>query len=188
MNTVENSVSRNPLDILIITIANRFGDRAKEVERFLKFAVVGGFGALVDFGTLFIVQATFLPPVDTLSVAGATSIAFCAAILNNFVWNRFWTYPDSRSRSVRRQLALFAFISFVGWLGRTIWISFSYHTIGRMFMPIMLPLIQLARPGYAPSETAEAKLGTIVAMVFGIVVVMFWNFFANRYWTYNDVE
>jgi len=188
MNTVENSVPRNPLDMLILTIANRFGDKAKEVERFLKFAVVGGFGALVDFGTLFIVQATILPPVDTLSVAGATTIAFCAAILNNFIWNRFWTYPDSRSRSVRRQLALFTFISFVGWLGRTIWISIAYHIMGRIFMPIMLPLIQVARPGYTPSETAEAKLGTIVAMVFGIAVVMFWNFFANRYWTYNDVE
>jgi putative flippase GtrA len=183
-----NSIRSNPLDMLIVTIAGRFGSRSKEVERFLRFAVVGAFGAVVDFGTLFIVQATILPPVSRLSVAAATTIAFGAAILSNFTWNRLWTYPDSRSRSVRRQLFLFTFISLVGWLSRTVWISFAYEPLGHLFMPYVLPLIQTLRPNYVPSLTAEGKLGTIIAMVFGIIVVMFWNFFANRYWTYNDVD
>jgi putative flippase GtrA len=173
---------------MILAVAGRFGDKAKEVERFLKFAVVGAFGAVVDFGTLFVVQATILPPHDALSVAAATTIAFCAAIVSNFIWNRFWTYPDSRSRSVRRQLAQFAFISVIGWLGRTVWISASYQAIGNFFMPILLPVIQNFRPEYVPSTTAEGKLGTFIAMVIGVIVVMFWNFFANRYWTYNDVK
>jgi putative flippase GtrA len=191
INTAENTTTqgfRNPLDMIILAVANRFGEKGKEVERFLKFAVVGTVGAMVDFGTLFLVQATILPPLNATSVAAATTIAFCAAIISNFIWNRFWTYPDSRSRSVRRQLIQFAFISFVGWFGRTIWISSSYHAVGSFFMPILLPLIQNFQPGYAPSETAEGKLGTFIAMVIGVIVVMFWNFFANRYWTYNDVD
>ena len=192
INATEGAASQkmrtNPLDMLILAVAGRFGTKAKEVERFLKFAVVGAIGAVVDFTTLFIVQATILPPLNTLSVAAATTIAFLAAIVSNFIWNRFWTYPDSRSRSVRRQLALFTFISVVGWLARTVWISASYHVLGTFFMPYALPVIQIFRPGYVPSETAEGKLGTIIAMVFGIIVVMFWNFFANRYWTYNDVD
>lgn len=189
INAAENEATHdNLLNTLILGVAGRFGDKAKEVERFLKFAVVGGVGAVVDFGTLFLVQATILPPLDRLSVAMATTIAFCAAIINNFIWNRFWTYPDSRTRSVRRQLALFAFISFVGWFGRTIWIAIAFEPLGHLFMPVFLPLIQIMRPGYSPSETAEGKLGSIVAMAIGIVVVMFWNFFANRYWTYNDVD
>lgn len=183
-----NTVRSNPLDMLIMTIAQRFGSRSKEVERFLRFAVVGAFGAMVDFGTLFVVQATILPPVSRLSVAAATTIAFGAAILSNFTWNRLWTYPDSRSKSVRRQLFLFSFISLVGWLTRTIWISFAFEPLGHFFMPYALPFIQMLRPSYVPSVTAEGKLGTIVAMLIGIVVVMFWNFFANRYWTYNDVD
>lgn len=181
-------VSRNPLDYVILAIASRFGKKSKEVERFLKFAFVGIVGAVVDFGTLILVQATILPPNDGLHVALATSVAFSAAIVNNFVWNRLWTYPDSRTNSMRRQLVQFTLISLIGWLGRTIWISLAYLPLGAFFMPILLPEIQLLRPGYAPSPTAEAKLGTIIAMVLGIVVVMFWNFFANRYWTYNDVE
>lgn len=180
--------ARNPVDTFILNIAGRFGAKSREVERFLKFAVVGVIGAVVDFGTLFILQATVIPPVSVLNVVTATTLAFIAAIVSNFVWNRFWTYPDSRSRSVRRQLALFTFISVVGWLGRTLWITLSYAWLGALLMPALLPELRLLRPGYVPSATAEAKLGTIVAQVIGVIIVMFWNFFANRHWTYNDVD
>lgn len=175
---------RNPLDIIIAKIASRFGDKSKEVERFLRFAFVGALGAVVDFGTLIILQATILPPNTTNDVNIATTIAFIAAIISNFTWNRFWTYPDSRSRSVRRQIMLFVFISVVGWLGRTIWIANSYEYIGATLMPVVLTYL----PNYDPSLTGEAKLGSMVAQLIGVVVVMFWNFFANRYWTYNDVD
>ena len=30
-------------------------------------------------------------------------------------------------------------------------------------------------------------LGHNLALAFAVVFVMFWNFFVNRYWTYNDV-
>lgn len=175
---------RNPLDIIIAKIANRFGDKSKEVERFLRFAFVGALGAVVDFGTLIILQATILPPTDNNAVTIATTIAFIAAIISNFTWNRFWTYPDSRSRSMRRQMALFVFISVVGWLGRTIWITNSYEYLGETLMPLVLNYL----PNYDPSPAGAAKLGSMVAQLIGVVVVMFWNFFANRFWTYNDVE
>jgi len=55
-------------------------------------------------------------------------------------------------------------------------------------MPILLPEIQLLRPGYVPSVSAEAKLGTMAAWAIGVAVVMVWNFLANRLWTYNDVK
>lgn len=181
---------RNPLDIIILAVASRFGDKSKEVERFLKFAVVGAIGAVVDFGTVFILQATILPPVEgeRWRVVVATTIAFCAAILSNFIWNRLWTYPDSRSRSARRQLFLFAFISLVGWLVRTGWVWLAHEPLGHALMPVVEPIIHSFRPMYVASPTAEGKLGTFAALIIGVIVVMFWNFFANRYWTYNDVE
>ena len=161
-NTLSSSAStRNPLDILILAIASRFGDKSKEVERFLKFMVVGVMGFIVDFGTVTILQATILPPINKsgdrliVNVILATSIAFIAALISNFTWNRIWTYPDSRSRSARRQLFMFAFISLVGWLGRTIWITSAYHFLGIVFMPVFLPLARLFRTAYVPSM-AEA--------------------------------
>ena len=194
-NTLSSSsTTRNPIDILILAIASRFGDKSKEVERFLKFMVVGVIGFIVDFGTVTILQATILPPTNKsgerviFNVILATSIAFIAALISNFTWNRIWTYPDSRSRSARRQLFMFAFISLVGWLGRTIWITTAYHFLGTLLMPIFLPLVRLFRAAYIPSMAADDKLGTMVAMIIGVVIVTFWNFFANRRWTYNDVD
>ncbi len=182
---------RNPLDIPIEAIARRFGERSKEVERFIKFAFVGALGAVIDAGLLFFLQATVLPPVDpnkSLKVVIASTIAFVAAVCSNFFWNRYWTYPDSRSRPIRRQLVQFAFISFVGWFGRTVWISASYIWLGALLSDILLPEIQLLRPGYIPSESAEAKIGSMAAWFIGVIIVLLWNFFANRYWTYNDVN
>ncbi|MEP7290618.1 MAG: GtrA family protein [Chloroflexota bacterium] len=191
MSSTRRVAVRNPLDGPIYAIANRFGgSKAKELERFLKFAVVGTLGAVIDSATLFILQATVLPPTlkePDVNVAIAQTIAFFMAILSNYVWNRFWTYPDSRTRSWRRQMGLFAFISLIGWLARTIWITVIHSPLGQALMPLLLPEIQVFRPGYIPSATAEAKLGTMAAWLIGVVVVMIWNFFANRYWTYNDV-
>jgi putative flippase GtrA len=109
-------------------------------------------------------------------------------VTSNFIWNRYWTYPDSRSRSIRRQLMQFFVISFVGWFGRTLWISSAYQWLGTVLMPLLLPEIQMFRPGYMPSASAEAKLGTMAAWLVGVCIVMVWNFLANRYWTYNDVR
>ena len=191
-NTIKRVSIRNPLDAPIYAIANRFGGaKSKEVERFLKFAVVGTVGAMIDAGTLFVLQATILPPTlkdPDWNVAVAQTIAFIMAILSNYIWNRHWTYPDSRSRSWRKQMLQFAFISFVGWVARTIWITSAHTALGDGLMPIFLPVIQMFRHGYVPSVTAEAKLGTMAAWFIGVIVIMIWNFFANRYWTYNDVQ
>jgi putative flippase GtrA len=182
------TIRRNPIDALILSIARRFGSKSKEVERFLKFAVVGVIGFVVDLGTLIVLQATILPPLNTLNVAAATTVAFMAAIASNFTWNRFWTYPDSRSRSVRLQVMQFTFISVVGWLARTVWISAAYLGMGALLFPLLLPLLQSVVPSFAAAADAEARVGTMAAQIVGVVVVMFWNFFANRYWTYNDVD
>lgn len=184
-------VVRNPLDPVIGGIAARFGTRAKEVERFLKFAFVGALGAVIDSVTLFVLQASLFPPVEPnrdLKVVIASTVAFLAAVLSNFFWNRYWTYPDSRSRSMRRQMAQFTLINLVSWVGRTVWIRISYVWLGTLLMPILLPEIQLFRPGYVPSASAEAKVGTMAAWLIGVVIAMIWNFIANRYWTYSDVE
>lgn len=179
---------RNPLDGIVQTIASRFGERSRTVEQFLKFSVVGAIGFIVDFGTVFILQATILPPVNEINVIIATAVAFTLAIISNFTWNRYWTYPKSRTSSARGQLVQFTIISVIGGVVRTRWIAFAYLPLGALLMPAALPLIEAFRPGYTPSPVAEAKLGTMVAQFIGVIVVLFWNFFANRVWTYRHVK
>ena len=185
-----HSVS-TPIDRLIVLVAQRFGgDKAKELERFIKFAFVGLLGFVIDSGTVIILQNSLLPPVTAANepldanVALATTVAFVLAVCSNFVWNRLWTYPDSRSRSARKQLTQFAIVSVIGWALRTLWIDLAYQALGEL----TTTLIQMLNADYAPALLDQNKLGTMLALFFGVIVVTAWNFLANRYWTYNDVD
>jgi putative flippase GtrA len=145
----------------------------RERTRFLRFAVVGTFGAVVDFGVANLLVYAFSAP---LVLAG--TISFIAAILSNFIWNRHWTYPDSRSKPLARQLIQFTVVSVMGltiripvlhWLEPVLFNLFSRSSIS---LPVLTPDV----------------LAKNVTLAIAVLIVMFWNFFVNRYWTYSDVE
>ena len=176
-----------PIDKLIVGLSRKIGrGQAREVERFIKFAFVGTLGFIIDVGTVILLQNTLLPPApDTdRNVLLASTIAFVLAVGSNFIWNRFWTYPDSRSYSIRRQLAQFGIVSVIGLIIRNVWISSTYEALGQLSTTALQGMLS----DYAPTLIDENKLGTAIALVFGVLIVMIWNFAANRLWTYNDVE
>ena len=70
-----------------------------ERTRFLKFCVVGAIGFVVDFGVMNLLLHF------TGNVKFASTVSFIAAVISNFLWNRYWTYPDSREKPVAQQLA-----------------------------------------------------------------------------------
>ena len=146
----------------------------RERNRFLRFAVVGVIGAGVDFGLANLLTRAFHIP---LVIAGA--ISFVAAILSNFIWNRYWTYPDSRSKPVSRQLVQFAIISVMGLAIRVPLLYF--------LEPVMEGLAATLGLAFPPILDSKA-IGDNLTLAIAVLVVMFWNFFANRYWTYGDVE
>ena len=195
METTPEKSSFNPLlfpfllyNGLIKRASVRFGgSNAKEVERFLKFATVGIIGAIIDFGVLNLLQATVLSPADpnkSLKVAVATGAAFVSAVSSNFVWNRYWTYPDSRTRSIQRQWVQFFLVSLVGLTFRLVWVRSLYGILGSVGFDVLEGVGVVD----AMSDTGESRLGTNIAQFFAVWIVMIWNFFVNRYWTYNDVE
>jgi putative flippase GtrA len=147
-------------------------DNRVEVERFFKFAVVGTFGAVVDFGILYLLHVVLSWPL-----ALSNTISFTCAVLSNFTWNRLWTYPDSRSKPMGAQLLQFFVVNVAGWAINT-----------GILLALNPPLTQVAGT-LSLVETAELahKLGYNAAKVMATGVVMFWNFFINRFWTYNDV-
>jgi putative flippase GtrA len=146
----------------------------RERNRFLRFSVVGIIGAVVDFGLANILTRLFHFPLVT-----AGTISFIAAVLSNFTWNRYWTYPDSRSKPITRQLVQFGIISVIGLAIR---IPLLYF-----LEPIMENLAANLGMGFLPYLDAKA-IGDNITLAIAVVIVMFWNFFANRYWTYDDVE
>lgn len=176
---------KTPVDGLIAALSQKIGrGKAKEVERFIKFAFVGILGFVIDIGALLILQNTLLPPENDQNVLIANSIAFVLAVCSNFIWNRVWTYPDSRSYSVRRQLSQFAIVSVIGLVIRNVWINGTYEQLGQLSTNIL----KSALADYTPQLIDQNKLGTTIALIFGVLIVMIWNFMANRFWTYNDVS
>lgn len=178
----------NLLNRIILKFSSRYGGtQAKEVERFLKFAVVGVVGAVIDFGVLNLLQATVLSPVEphlSLKVALATGTAFTSAVTSNFIWNRYWTYPDSRSRPIQQQLMQFFIVNAAGLVFRLIWVRVLFGPFGEIGANTLTWLGVIE----SMDDTATKQLGTNIAQFFAIWIVMIWNFFVNRYWTYNDVE
>jgi putative flippase GtrA len=145
----------------------------RERTRFLRFLVVGTFGAIVDFGIENLLHRLFGMPY-----VWAGTISFICAILSNFFWNRYWTYPDSRSKPLFRQLLQFALINTIGLVIRIPILRFLEPVISRLCS--MLPQKLLVIPPDAMGEN--------LTLAIAVLIVLFWNFFANRYWTYNDVE
>ena len=144
---------------------------SKERIRFFRFAIVGAVGALVDFGILNLLLLLSTPYV----LAGTFS--FIAAVLNNFLWNRYWTYPDSRSKRLSQQLVQFTIINVIGLLIRVPLLAFLEKR-----------LISLAAANISNSFLSPEFIGHNTGLAIAIIIVMLWNYLANRYWTYNDVS
>ena len=152
----------------IVTFAKR---NRKEAKRFIKFMFVGALGAIVDFGALNLLAHVFDVPV---TIAGV--ISFTLAVTQNFLWNRYWTYPESRAFPAIPQYLQFVVINATALLIR---------------VPILAlvpgPVINfLESSGMAPA-TAEV-LGNNFALALAVGIAMFWNFFVNRFITYRHIK
>jgi len=147
-------------------------NNGKERERFLKFAAVGVIGALIDFGMMnLLTQAASMPLVT------AGTISFICAIISNFIWNRYWTYPDSRSRPITRQLTMFFAVNIAGVAIRIPILHF-----------IEPPVYGLMESLHMAGPFSAELLAKNFTLALAVGIVMLWNFFVNRYWTYNDVD
>jgi len=149
----------------------------KEVTRFLRFAIVGAIGAVLDLGLLYLLHVG-----AGLPIVLANTCSFTAAVLSNFTWNRYWTYPDSRSKPIRTQLSQFFVVNIAGWgINTGILVLLRYPCVS---------LVGTATRAMAVSLSPDLlyKLGYNLAKAIATFVVLFWNFFINRFWTFSDVS
>jgi putative flippase GtrA len=147
-----------------------FTDRQERV-RFIKFSIVGTIGAIVDFLVMNLLTRLLGLP---LTLAG--TISFICAVTSNFLWNRYWTYPDSRSRNLTRQLGMFFLVNVAGIAIRVPILYFLEPPLNTFFHKIDIP--NGTSDLYAKNLTLAIAIG----------MVLLWNYYINRYWTYNDVD
>lgn len=145
----------------------------RERSRFLKFTLVGFIGAIVDFGVMNLMVIGFSAK---LVVAG--TISFIAAVISNFLWNRYWTYPDSRTKPVLKQMIEFSIVSVIG-------LAIRIPTLA-----ILEPLVYsiISNLPFEISFISTEFLTDNITLAIAVMIVLFWNFFINRYWTYGDVD
>lgn len=133
-----------------------------EVKRFVKFAIVGASGLVVDYAMLNLLVYGF-----GASSALAIAIAFVLAASNNFVWNILWVYPESRE-SFWRHFPIFLIVN-AGGLGINELILFLFEQ----------PIEALFN---------SHVIGLNITKAIAAVVVMIWNFFVNRFVTFRHVK
>lgn len=89
----------------------------------------------------------------------AATISFIVAVINNYIFNKIWTFENKDSNFLK-QFVQFLVVSVVG-LGLNVLILYI--------------LVEFAGIWY------------ILAKVLATGVVLIWNFFANKYWTFREM-
>jgi len=143
----------------------------KEGTRFVKFLIVGAIGFVVDSGVFSLLGVVLNWPVML-----AQTLSFIAAVISNFIWNRYWTYPDSRSKPLGQQLGQFFVVNTAGFAIRSV------------VFTIALPLYQRLAEAQRLIATTPETLAKYATLATAVTTVLLWNFVINRYWTYNDVK
>jgi dolichol-phosphate mannosyltransferase len=124
------------------------------IDRFVRFAVVGLSGVVVDMGVLFLLSD---PSTLGWGLTRSKLVAAELAIINNFIWNDAWTFGDiaSHQRGLRQRLRRFAkfqLICLAGLVLNTVLLNLQFNLLG---------------------------MNRYVANAVAIVIVTGWNFWLN---------
>lgn len=145
----------------------------KEKKRFFKFALVGISGTLIDVGLFNLFNQGF-----GISANYAKAYSFSLAVFNNFLWNRLWTFPESKSLPFVKQFAQYLIVSVIGLLINI----FIFATSD----PPLIQFFDATLP--ADFILNSTVIGHNVAVAIATVFVLFWNYFANRFWTFRNIK
>ncbi|PIS05277.1 MAG: hypothetical protein COT81_01820 [Candidatus Buchananbacteria bacterium CG10_big_fil_rev_8_21_14_0_10_42_9] len=144
-------------------MADSFKAKIRSTQRnpyiqFISFGITGTAVAVIDFAVLFALR----------EIAGvqqyiANSIAYATAVTIKFFIHRWWVFHHEATANASSEKTMFA--KFV-----------SFNTVGLGINNLVLWLMV-----FVSSSTPWFYLSKAVATL----VVMFWNFFTNKFWTFK---
>jgi len=139
-------------------------------HRIFKFVMVGGFGTLVQLVALHIYRLIFTSSYGPISAYQiALVLAIETAIVSNFTWNNLWTFKDRKLKAIQIPLK---FVQFNLASGGSLLFQFVIASLGER----LIGLFTILEFGILNLEFS-LDTGLIYAVI-GILVGMFWNFFA----------
>ena len=137
--------------------ATTFATIVREVRTGSHWAQLMRFGAVGASGYIVNLAVYWLALTAKVDYRGAATVAFVVALVNNFVWNRLWTFRDVPG-ALRGQAARFVVVS------------------GAAFVVSIALLSVLVRDAGAPKVAAQAL---------AIVAVTPVSFLANKLWSFR---
>jgi putative flippase GtrA len=152
----------------------------KGVRQFIKFVIVGA--------TSFIVNVTLVNLLNLkmhVSLVAALTVAFLISVVWSFYWNRRWTFKEARGRSADAQGVRFLLVNVVGWFLNTsiVVCVVALKTGGVTSMHAFTHLVLIIILNRGRRHFAPLLLNAAIFIAASVVV--FWNFFANRFWTFR---
>ena len=133
--------------------------------QFAKFASVGALNFSIDFGVLNIL--ILLTGITAgLGFIIFKSVSVAAAIVNSYLWNKFWTFQERETQSAAKEFLGFLVVTLVG-IGVNVGTAhLVVNVVG-------------ARFGAAPA--AWANIGAAAS----VVITLFWNFFGYKFFVFK---
>lgn len=132
--------------------------------RFLKFGTVGASGTVINLGLLYYAQehlfASIPQPEIRLNLSLALAIFF--ATVNNFFWNRLWTWADRKQHYDRPILTQFGQYTLACWLSIALQAVFTNVLASHFYY--------------------------LVANLIAIVLTSVLNFVVNDLWTFGRLK
>jgi dolichol-phosphate mannosyltransferase len=150
--------------------------------RYVKFGLVGASGTVVNLAVLYVAHHFIFNGIEAPGSRPYFSLALAIAIatVNNFTWNRLWTWADRVQANAHNPRAAhpglpgqFARYTAASWFG----IALQY-ALTLWFTDALREL--------APVLPATLRL--LTANVAAIVIASVANFLANDWWTFRRVK
>lgn len=141
--------------------------RAKNsgIFQFIKFGFTGVTGAIFDFGIFALLHSVF-----GWYYLYANFVSVFVAICITFVLNKFWTFRAKGTEGMRTQTAKFFTVALSNYLLQQLllYLIVTYSGIENILGPYH-------------------DYNEIASKAIAIFIVMFSNFFLNKFWTFKDV-
>jgi dolichol-phosphate mannosyltransferase len=139
--------------------------KTSSVIRFVKFGMVGGSGVVVNVGMLHAFTA-----FAKMDYRIASIVAIECAVINNFLWNYFWTWKDRKTESKRS----FAYMFFKFHLSSGI-------TALVVNWGLLILLTEVLRINYHIPGVPDYHISNVIGIGFGAVA----NFFIGHFWVFS---
>jgi putative flippase GtrA len=131
-------------------------------KRFIKFGTVGASGVLVNLGVLYLCREFLFAAIQSpgLRLNLSLALAIFVATVNNFFWNRGWTWSDRKQHPDKHLLLHFGQYALACWLG--------------IVLQVLL------------TNLLVIYLHYLVANALAIVISSVFNFLVNNFWTFRS--